>query len=81
MTDTQMLNSILEAYTNWQEMIGQIPEASDCLDMTDEQYDHMIDCYDKEIAKLKHEFLKLMDEAVDRAWRNATFDEDAAHAG
>ena len=81
MTDTQTLNAILEAYTNWQETIGEIPEASDYPDMTDERYDHILDCYDKEVAKLKNKFFTLMDEAVDRAWRNATFDEDDARVG
>ena len=76
MTDKQVLDSILEAYTNWKETIGTIPNASDCLDMTDAEYDAMMDSYKKEIANLEYSFFMLMDKAVERAWTNARFDED-----
>lgn len=76
MTDKQVLDSILEAYTNWKETIGTIPNASDCLGMTDDEYDAMMDSYKKEISNLEYAFFMLMDKAVERAWRNTTFDED-----
>ena len=68
MTDTQTLNAILEAYTNWKETLAAMPDASDRPDA--------MDCYEKELANLEHDFFTLMDEAVERAWTNATFDED-----
>lgn len=68
MNDTQMLNAILEAYTKWNETRAAMPNASDKPDV--------MDCYEKEIANLEHNFFTLMDEAVERAWTNATFDED-----
>ena len=64
MTDKQILESILEAYIAWQETIGLVPETSDCLHMTDEQYDAMTENFNKEIARLKNEFFELMDKAV-----------------
>lgn len=76
MTDKQMLDAILEAYTNWKETLGAIPNASDRLEMTDDEYDDMMDGYKKEIANLEHDFFILIDKAVERAWTNATFDED-----
>ena len=68
MNDTQTLNAILEAYTNWKEMRAAMPNSSD--------KPYILDGYEKEIANLEHNFFTLMDEAVERAWRNATFDED-----
>ena len=68
MTDKQMLDAILEAYTNWKETLAARPNASDRFDI--------IDSYEKEIANLEHDFFTLLDEAVERAWTNATFDED-----
>lgn len=76
MTDKQMLDAILEAYTNWKETLGAIPNASDRLYMTDDEYDAMMDGYQKEIANLEHDFFRLMNEAIERAYTNATFDED-----
>ena len=68
MTDTQMLDAILEAYTTWKETHAAMPNASD--------KPEMIDGYEKEIANLEHNFFTLMDEAVERAWTNAQPDED-----
>ena len=68
MTDTQTLNAILEAYTNLKKTIAAMPNASDRPDA--------MDGYQKEIANLEYEFFTLLDEAVERAWRNSTFDED-----
>ena len=68
MTDTQTLNAILEAYTKWKETRAAMHNASDRPDA--------MDCYEKELANLEHNFFTLLDEAVERAWRNATFDED-----
>ena len=68
MNDTQTLNAILEAYTTWKETHAAMTNASD--------KPEIMDGYEKEIANLEHGFFTLMDEAVDRAWRNATFDED-----
>ena len=76
MTDKQMLDAILEAYTTWKETLGAVPSVSDRLGMTDDECYAMMDCYEKEIANLEHNFFTLMDEAVDRAWTNATFEED-----
>ena len=68
MTDTQMLNAILEAYTTWKKTIAAMPNASD--------RPEEMDGYEKEIAHLEHDFFTLMDEAVERAWRNEALDED-----
>ena len=68
MTDTETLDAILEAYTAWKETLAAMSNASDRPDA--------MDCYEKEIANLEHNFFTLMDEAVERAWTNATFDED-----
>ena len=68
MTDTQILDAILEAYTTWQDTLRAMSNASDRPDV--------MDGYEKEIANLEHDFFTLMDEAVERAWRNSTFDED-----
>ena len=68
MTDKQTLDAILEAYTTWKETLAAMPNASD--------KPEMMDCYEKEIANLEHNFFTLMDEAVERAWTNATADED-----
>ena len=70
MTDTQILESILEAYKNWQEEIGLVPETSDCLHMTDEQYDAMMESFDKEIARLENEFFSLVSKAASGELRN-----------
>ena len=70
MTDTQILESILEAYTNWQEEIGVIPEEKDCFDMTDYEYVAMTQSYEKEITRLKNEFFALMDKAASGELRN-----------
>ena len=70
MTDTQILDQIIEAYTNWQAEIGVIPEEKDCFYMTDEQYDAMVESYDKEITRLKKEFFALMDKAASGELRN-----------
>ena len=68
MTDKQMLNAILEAYTTWKETLAAMPNASD--------EPEIMDCYEKEIANLEHNFFTLMDQAVERAWTNAQLDED-----
>ena len=68
MTDKQMLDAILQAYTTWKETLAAMPNATD--------RPEMLDCYEKEIANLEHNFFTLMDEAVERAWTNAKFDED-----
>lgn len=68
MTDEQMLDSILDAYTTWKETLGAMPKSSD--------KPEMMDNYEKEIAHLEHNFFTLLDQAVERAWTNATFDED-----
>ena len=68
MTDKQMLNAILEAYTKWKETRAAMPNASD--------RPEIMDGYEKEIANLEHDFFTLLDQAVERAWRNTTFDED-----
>ena len=68
MTDKETLNAILEAYTNLKKTIAAMPNASD--------RPEEMDGYEKEIANLEHDFFTLMDEAVERAWRNSTFDED-----
>ena len=68
MTDKETLDAILEAYTNWKETRAAMPNASD--------RPEIMDCYEKELANLEHDFFTLMDEAVERAWRNATFDDD-----
>lgn len=70
MTDKQILESILEAYTNWQEEIGVLPEEKDCFDMTDQEYVAMTQSYEKEITRLKNEFFALMDKAVAGKLRN-----------
>ena len=70
MTDTQILDQIIEAYENWQAEIGIIPAEKDCLHMTDEQYDAMMERFNKEIARLKNEFFALMDKAVARKLGN-----------
>ena len=64
MTDKQILDQILEAYIAWQEEIGLVPETSDRLHLTDEQYDAMMESFNKEIARLKNEFFALMNKAV-----------------
>lgn len=68
MTDTQMLDAILEAYTTLKKTLAAMPNASD--------KPEIMDNYEKEISNLEHDFFTLMDEAVERAWRNATVDED-----
>lgn len=68
MTDKQTLNAILDAYTTWKETLAAMHNASD--------RPEIMDSYEKEIANLEHAFFTLMDEAVERAWTNATFDED-----
>ena len=68
MTDKETLDAILEAYTTLKKTLGAMPNASD--------KPEMLDGYEKEIANLEHNFFTLMDEAVERAWINATFDED-----
>ena len=68
MTDKQTLDAILEAYTKLKETRAAMPNASD--------KPEIMDGYEKEIANLEYNFFTLMDEAVDRAWTNATFDED-----
>ena len=68
MTDTQTLNAILEAYITLKNTITAMPNASD--------KPEMLDCYEKELANLEYDFFTLLDEAVERAWTNATFDED-----
>ena len=68
MTDKQMLDAILEAYTTWKETHAAMPNASD--------KPEMMDCYEKEIANLEHKFFTLLDQAVERAWTNATVDEE-----
>lgn len=70
MTDTQILDQILEAYTNWQEEIGVLPEEKDCFDMTDFEYVKMTQSYEKEIARLKNEFFALMNKAASGELRN-----------
>ena len=64
MTDKQILDQIIEAYIAWQEEIGLIPETSECLHMTDEQYDAMMESFNKEITRLKNEFFALIDKAA-----------------
>ena len=64
MTDTQILDQIIEAYTNWQEEIGVLPEEKDCVDMTDFEYVKMTQSYEKEITRLKNEFFALIDKAA-----------------
>ena len=68
MTDKQMLDAILEAYTIWTETHAAMHNSSDKPDL--------IDGYEKEIANLEHNFFTLLDQAVERAWRNATVDEE-----
>ena len=68
MNDTKMLDAILKAYTKWKDTIAAMHNASD--------KPEEMDGYEKEIANLEHDFFTLMDEAVERAWRNSTFDED-----
>ena len=68
MTDKQTLDAILEAYTTWKETLAAMPNSSDKPEMRD--------CYEKETANLEHNFFTLLDQAVERAWTNATFDED-----
>ena len=46
------------------------PETSDCLHMTDEQYDAMMESFNKEIARLKNEFFALMNKAASGELRN-----------
>ena len=68
MTDKQMLDAILQAYTTWKKTLAAMPNAS--------ERPEIMDGYQKEIANLEHNFFTLMDEAVERAWTNATVDED-----
>ena len=68
MTDRETLDAILEAYTNWKETLAAMPNASD--------KPEIMDNYEREIANLEYDFFTLMDEAVERAWTNATFEED-----
>ena len=68
MTDTQMLNAILESYTTLKKTIAAMLNASD--------KPEIMDNYEKEIANLEYDFFTLLDEAVERAWTNATFEED-----
>ena len=68
MTDKQTLDAILEAYTPWKQTLAAMPNASD--------KPEIMDCYEKEIANLEYEFFTLLDQAVERAWTNATVDED-----
>ena len=70
MTDTQILDQILEAYTAWQEEIGVLPEEKDCFDMTDQEYVSMTQSYEKEIARLKNEFFSLVSKASSGELRN-----------
>ena len=70
MTDKQILDQIIEAYIAWQEEIGLVPETSECLHMTDEQYDAMMERFNKEIARLKNEFFALMNKAASGELRN-----------
>ena len=70
MTDKQILDQILEAYIHWQAEIGVIPEVNDCFYMTDEQYDAMVESYEKEIARLKNEFFSLVSKAASGELRN-----------
>ena len=70
MTDTQILDQIIEAYIAWQEEIGVLPEEKDCFDMTDFEYVKMTQSYDKEIARLKNEFFALMNKAASGELRN-----------
>ena len=69
MTDKQMLDAILEAYTTWKKTLAAMQNASYKPDA--------MDCYEKEIVNLEHDFFTLLDQAVERAWTNATFDEYA----
>ena len=68
MTDKQMLDAILQAYTTWKKTLAAMLNAS--------ERPEIMDGYQKEIANLEHNFFTLMDEAVERAWTNATVDED-----
>ena len=70
MTDTEILDQILEAYIAWQEEIGVLPEEKDCFDMTDQEYVAMTQSYEKEIARLKNEFFALMSKAASGELRN-----------
>ena len=70
MADKQILDQIIEAYIAWQEEIGLVPATSDCLHMTDEQYDEMMESFNKEIARLKNEFFALMNKAASGELRN-----------
>ena len=56
MTDTQILDAILKAYTKWNETIRAMSKASDRPDA--------MDCYEKEIANLEYAFFKLIDKAI-----------------
>ena len=68
MDDKQMLDAILDAYTTLKKTIAAMPNASERPDV--------MDCYEKELANIEHDFFTLLDEAVERAWTNATIDED-----
>ena len=70
MTDTQILDQIIEAYIAWQEEIGVLPEEKDCVDMTDFEYVKMTQSYEKEITRLKNEFFALMNRAASGELRN-----------
>ena len=56
MTDTQILDGILKAYTKWNETIRAMSKASDRPDV--------MDCYEKEIANLEYAFFRLIDKAI-----------------
>ena len=68
MTDKQILSDILEKYTTLKDTIAAMHNASDKPDA--------MDGYEKELANLEYDFFTLLDEAVERAWRNEAFDED-----
>ena len=70
MTDKQILDQIIEAYEYWQAEIGILPEEKDCFDMTDEQYDAMIESFNKEIARLENKFFELVSKAASGELRN-----------
>ena len=70
MTDTEILDQIIEAYEHWQAEIGILPEEKDCFDMTDFEYVKMTQSYEKEIARLENEFFELVSKAASGELRN-----------
>ena len=70
MTDTQILDQIIEAYEDWQGEIGILSEEKDCFDMTDFEYVKMTQSYEKEIARLKNKFFELVSKAASGELRN-----------